>query len=244
MFRALLLVCILSLPCHGQAENLNRILQLNDAAHGGSEAFERIENIRIRLVITEPGFEVTGTYVATRFGDMRIDIKADEQTVFSEGLHQSQAWQWTPDGGIESQDGTAASALRHGIELPSRFFTLLQARSMGADVSLVGAVKDNSGEQWQIRLELPDGFSRDYFIGQTNYLIVRERDHRAFHPAVDATPVPIETRYSDATFVDGVLRYSQSENCNASNGEWLGSTKVVSVEHNVVLEDGYFEPGH
>ena len=112
----------------------------------------------------------------------------------------------------------------------------------GRTVEVLAAVADDEQQQWHLRLVLPDGFSRDYFIDQETGRIVRERDFRAFHPAIDATRETVETRFADQIWVDGVLRSSRSENRNAETGKWLGTTLVRSVEHNIDIEKGYFEP--
>jgi hypothetical protein len=199
MNRARLLIYLLLLSFNVGAQDLDAILELNAAAHGGADNFKRIENVRFQLTISEPGFEVSGTYVATRHGSMRIDIEADGQRVFSEGLHQGQAWQWKPGSGFEDQDGEAAAALRHGIDSPGRFFTMNQVRERGATITLEGAVPEGDPQQWQLRIVLPDGFSRDYFIDQESGRTVRERDYRvncgwtvycALHAAKTSTQTP------------------------------------------------------
>jgi len=70
---------------------------------------------------------------------------------------------------------------------------------------------------------------------------VRERDYRAFHPAIDATRETVETRFEGGLWVDGVLRSTRSENINAETGEWLGTTLVRSVEQNIDIKEGYFQ---
>ena len=242
MTRILLITCLLLVSLSCPAQDLNTILEMNTVAHGGSDNFSRIENVRFLLKISEPGFEVSGTYVATRQGSMRIDIEADGQRVFSEGLHQGNAWQWTPGSGFEDQDKTAAAALRHGIDFPGRFFSMSQVRERGATITLVGEVAEGDRQQWQLRLVLPDGFSRDYFVDQKSGRTLRQRDYRAFHPAIDATRETVETRYEGEIWQDGLLRFTRSENRNADTGEWLGTTLVQSVEHNVDIDGDYFQP--
>jgi len=235
-----LLLLLVPLLC--TAQDLDTILELNSRAVGGSDNWSRIENVRILLEISEPGFEVTGTYVATREGNMRIDIMAGGQAVFREGLYQDKAWQWTPEGGIEHQDKTAAAALRHGIDLPGRFFTLKDARNRGATLSLEGTVVEGDHSQWHVRVILSDGFGRDYFIDQKTNITVRERDYRAFHPAIDSTKVTIETRYRGEQWTNGVLSFERSENNNIETGEWMATNHVRSVEHNIELAVDYFQP--
>ena len=242
MNRICVLTCLLMMTFNCIAQDLDSILELNAVAHGGADSFSRVENVRYLLTIKEPGFEVSGTYVATRQGSMRIDIEADGQRVFSEGLHQEQAWQWSPGSGFEDQGESAAAALSHGIEFPGRFFNMGQVRERGASITLEGVVTEGNQPQWQLRVVLPDGFSRDYFIDQETGRTMRERDYRAFHPAIDATRETVETQFEGELWVDGVLRFTRSKNINTETGEWLGTTSVRSVEHNIEIAEDYFQP--
>lgn len=242
MFRVFSIVLLLVCAAPALASELDSILARNAKAHGDS-AYARIDAIKVQLHITEPTFEVTGTYVATRSGQMRIDIYVGEDRVFAEGLNADCAWEWNP-GQSEEELGacvgeTETAALRHGIELPGNFFTMQEVRERGADVELIG----DTESEWQVRVTLADGFARDYFIDQESFRINRARDFRAFHPGIDPTRVNIETRYEDQKFVDGVLRVSRQVNVNVDTDEVLGTTRILSVEHNPQVSDEMFEAG-
>ena len=243
--RAILHLSILALLAtpSAQAVELEEILARQAQAVGGSANWARIDNLRIQLDIKEPTFEVTGTYVTTRAGDMRIDIEAGGERVFSEGLHQGQAWEWRPTEGLQTVGGEAAAALRHGIEMPGRFFTLEQARARGVDIELVPSEEAEQRGQWQLRVTLADGFGADVFIDQATARVVRSRDFRAFHPTSDPTQTVIETRHQGEVWVDGVLRATRSENHDVTNDQWLGTTQIRSIEHNVEIPEGFFAGG-
>lgn len=220
------------------AADLEAILERHTSAIGGAPALARIISVRVELEIREPGFEVTGTYIATRAGDMRIDIMAGDQRVFAEGLNDGQAWEWTPSVGRVAVGGEAAAALRHGIDLPGRFFTFAEVRERGARVGLVEGAAD--APEWQLRVTLPDGFVKDYWLDRETHLVTRTRDLRAFHPSIDPTEVVIETRHSEPRWTGGVLSHTRIDNVNAVTGEWLGTTRVRSVEYNIGLPAAFF----
>lgn len=117
-----------------------------------------------------------------------------------------------------------------------------QVRDRGARVTLQGVEKEGEHTLRQLRVTLPDGLRRDYLISQETGRIVRERDYRAFHPAVDATRQPVETRYQGELWLDGVLRFTSSSSSNAATGDWLGTTAVRSVKHNIEVAESWFEP--
>ena len=73
----LLAAVLLLVPFGAAAEELDSLLARNAEAHGGAENWAAIKNVRYRLTIIEPAFEVEGRYVATREGSMRMDIMAD-----------------------------------------------------------------------------------------------------------------------------------------------------------------------
>jgi len=228
------------------AEELDHILAMNANAHGG-EAYSDIQAIKVELHIKEPTFEVTGTYIASREGLMRIDIYSGKERVFAEGLTSKCAWEWNPGQSAEELGAcvgeTETGALRHGIEMPGNFYTLKDVGERGAKVYLVGEIETDSGPEWQVRVTLSDGFSRDYFISQESNRITRARDYRAFHPGIDPTEVAIETRFEDPESIEGVLRFRQQVNVNADTGEVLGTTTVRSVEFNPDVSAETFEAG-
>lgn len=226
----MLLMLFPAVPAHSQ--DLDAILALNAAAQGGDHLGE-ITSVCHRLSIKEPGFEVAATYVASRGGSMRIDIEAGGEHVFSEGLDAAGAWSWSPETGVNAQSAPGAAALLHGIEMPGHFYTLLAMRDRGATLTLLGAVAEGERSEWQVHLVMADGFERDYFIDQATHRLTRQRDHRAFHPDVDPTPVTVETRFEDPQWVEGVLMFMRQEQENVDSGEWLGTTRVRSVEFNI-----------
>lgn len=230
------------LPWQASAGQLEDLLARNADAVGGADNWARISNVRVHLDIEEPDITISANYVATREGNMRINIQMDGKTVFSEGLNQGQAWQWTPKGGTEQQDEAYAAALRHGIEFPGRFYTLQDLQQNGTEVTLEGDLFDDNRRQWRVRVTLEDGFSRDYFIDDETALVAREHDRRAFHPTADPDEVLIETRKTEPAWVADTLYFRVSRNINLETGEWLATTTVQSAERNVEIPENYFLP--
>ena len=98
------------------APDLERLIARHVEARGGAAAIEAVRTFDSEIRIVEPTFEVDGTYVATREGRMRVDIRMDGERVFTEALDRERAWSWTPDGGVRDGSAAGAAALRHGIE--------------------------------------------------------------------------------------------------------------------------------
>ena len=240
-FHVALLLCLPALAVAETPASLDAILECNAEALGGEQAFERVANLRIELAISEPGFEVAATYVAGRDGRMRIDITADGERVFAEGLDGERAWQWMPRSGVKPASEAGAATLRHGLESPGRFYTLRQLHARGARLEWLEPGPLAGPEEWQLQLTLDDGSVVDYLLERASCLPAREVSRRAFHPDADATEFLIETLISEPEPVEGVLRFRRGESRVVSTGEWLGTTVVKGVEHNVDLADGFFD---
>lgn len=221
------------------AGRLDTILACNAAALGGMATLAGVDTLRFDLDIRELEFAVMGRYVASRDGTMRIDIFADGEQVFSEGLSDGRAWQWTP-GGLTEAGPEGAAALRHGIEAPGRFWTLGQLRDRGLQVEWLESGPHARSREWQLRLTRADGSQFDYFIDRFSCLPTREVSHRALHPDADPTVIAIETSWREPFTVDGVVRFRVSEQRNLDSGEWLGTTRIVDVTQNLDLAEGYF----
>jgi len=241
MRQIVLVICLLPALFVGDdasALDLDTLLARNHEAHGG-DAYARLDSIRVELLISEPDFEVRGTYLATREGHIRIDVYAGTERIFAEGISRECAWAWNRNRPAGERGGCVGeaegAALRHGLELPGLFYTLKDVRDRGAQVRLIGAVGSESGPEWQVRMTLPDGFTRDYFIDQETFRITRARDFRAFHPATDPTEILIETRFESPEWVEGVLRFGRQVNANIDTGETLGTTTVLDLEFNPEL---------
>ena len=235
-----LFLCVM--PWQASAGQLEDLLARNAEAVGGTDNWTLISNVRVQLLIEEPDFSVNAIYVATRQGNMRINIQMDGKTAFSEGLHQGKAWKWTPAGGAEEQDDVSASALRNGIRFPGRFFTLQELHESGTRVTLEGDLFEDDRRQWRVRVTLDDGFSKDYFIDDETAMVAREHDRRAFHPAANPDEIPIETRKEEPAWVANTLYFRVSRNINLATGEWLATTTVKSAERNVEIPENYFLP--
>src|SRR5207248_904546 len=75
-----------SFGCSRSPTTVDEVIERHTKAMGGRAAIEAIQSIEFDLHITDPTFEVDGTYFAARPGKMRIDVKAGGEHVFTEAL--------------------------------------------------------------------------------------------------------------------------------------------------------------
>lgn len=248
IFMRTTLICIgilcLAAGCRGPASDpdLDTLIAMHVAARGGEAAIERASTFECDLHIVEPTFEVDGTYIATRDGRMRVDIRAGGDRVFTEALDQGQAWSWTPEDGMREGSEAGAAALRHGIEFPFKLFGLHEMKARGHRLEPAGRETVDGIEYHVLRLVLDDGFEVRYYLHPETWLIDRERTQRALHVDVDPTPQWIETIHSDYRPVGGVLYSHRQVERALATGAILSTGTISEIRINPPLAPDRFSP--
>jgi hypothetical protein len=223
--------------------DLATMIERHVAARGGAEAIEGVVAFECDIHIVEPTFEVDGTYIATRDGRMRMDIRAAGERVFTEALDRGRAWSWSPDDGVRDGSAAGAAALRHGIEFPFKVFGLHEMKSRGHRLEPAGRETVDGIEYFVLQLVLDDGLEVRYYLHPQTWLIDRERTQRALHVDVDPTPQWIETLHSDYRPVGGVLYSHHQVERALATGTMLSTATIGEIRINPPLApDRFFPP--
>ena len=227
--------------CARESLTVDQLIERNIQAVGGRTALEAIRSIRFDLHITDPDFEVDGTYVAARPGWMRIDITANGQHVYTEALGRTRAWQWKGKSEPVAQSAKGTAALRHGVELPGHLFGLHEMRSRGHRLELAGREQIEGINYHVLRVILADGYETTLYVDPASWLITRRRDMRPLHPDVDPTPTTIENKMSDFRRVGDLLFSFASTDTDLATGKILETAAVRSITLNPAVDPKMFE---
>jgi hypothetical protein len=229
-----------SFGCSRSPTTLDEVIERHTKAVGGRAAIEAIQSIEFDLHITDPKFEVDGTYFAARPGKMRIDVNAGGDHVFTEAFDGQKGWEGK---GTSQKPATekATAALRHGVELPGKLFGLHELKARGHRIELAEREKIDGISYYVLRLTLNDGYATTLYVDPNSWLITRRRDVRPLHVDVDPTPTTIEQRSSDFRTISGVQFAFASTETNLQSGKVLETTVVRSVKINSPLALFIFE---
>jgi hypothetical protein len=231
-----------SVGCSPSPMTVDEVIERHTKAMGGRAAIEAIQSVEFDLHITDPKFEVDGTYLAARPGKMRIDLNADGEHVFTEAFDGQKGWQWEGKGSAQkAATEKATAALRHGVELPGKLFGLHEVRRSGHRIELDAREKIDGINYYALRLTLKDGYSTTLYVDPKIWLITRRRDVRPLHVDVDPTPTTIEQRNSDFRTIAGVPFAFVSSETDLQSGKVLETTAVRSVKVNPPLVPSIFE---
>jgi len=229
-----------SFGCSRSATTVDEVIERHTKAMGGRAAIEAIQSIEFDLHITDPKFEVDGTYFAARPGKMRIDVNAGGDHVFTEAFDGQKGWEGK---GTSQKPATekATAALQHGLELPGKLFGLHELKARGHRIELAEREKIDGISYYVLRLTLNDGYATTLYVDPNSWLITRRRDVRPLHVDVDPTPTTIEQRSSDFRTISGVQFAFASSETDLQNGKVLETTVVRGVKINPPLAPFIFE---
>jgi hypothetical protein len=222
-----------------QKMTAERLIDANTKARGGPAAIESVRALDLQLEITEPKFTITGHYVATRDGLMRIDIYAGGTRVYTEALGPGGAWQMGKDATQGSPEtGAGAASLKRG--LIGNLYGLHELAGLGYSLTFKGSATRDGKDYWVLEKTTPAGFSETLLLDTETYLVSREIDTSALHPDVDPTEKRFETLRLDYQPTAGVLFARRSEKRDLDSGELVQTAVVKSVIVNPAVDKAIF----
>ena len=219
--------------CLSADENtLQSVLANHIDAIGGVDSLVGLRNLKLRLKISEPEFEVEGLYRASSDGQMRIDIFAGEDRVFSEGIDANGGWQQNGAGSqILEISAQGLLALQRGVQRNLR--GLMALTNEDDDARLLGRQTLEGIDYFVVGTSDPGGTARQLFIHPQTWLVERSRESKALHPDVSAVKIDIQERHMLFKPLCGVLRSYKSESFNLQTQEQIQSTEILEGRCNL-----------
>lgn len=230
---------VATLTCCASEPSMDRLLERHTEARGGMAAIEAIASLQITLQIEEPTFSVRGEYVATRAGNMRIDVYAGDERVFTEALGPDGGWQWHQDAATaEDLSAEGKRALRRG--LIENLFGLHELAGLGYGLRNLGPVEMDDRAFWLVELEAPDGYVKKLYLGAETCLVEREIEHGSLHPDLDPARTRRMTIHSDFAATDGVVFPGTSRTVDLETGTVVQSTSISRIRVNEPIRESMF----
>ena len=222
------------------ARTIEDIIARHTEARGGAGVIEAVQSVRVALEITEPGFTVTGDYVATREGFMRIDIYADGTRVFTEALGPDGGWQMMADGSVKGLTPEGLDALRRGLE--GNLYGLHERAALGYRYRLVGKTEQGGRPVYELEEVASDGFSKHLFVDAETYQVIADVRTAALHPDVDSTEKRQMTFYSVFEAAAGGPLYSTvSQTRDMDTGENMQRVRITARTLNPEIDPAVFK---
>lgn len=230
MYRTLLAAFLIATAGRTDAAELKTLLTQNLAARGGAEAVGRVQGLELRLDLVEPKFALQADYLVNRRRCMRIDVFSGDKYLQSEGVSSQGGWQVSAgESPVRPQPEGGTATLLHGIDNPVRMIGLDEFPARGHRLNYVGTETLGDTSYDRIDATYADGYSATIYLDRSSHLIVRIRETKPMHLAIDPTKLFIETQFSDYRPVEGVMFPFMSREVNWKTGAELGHTTVRAV---------------
>jgi hypothetical protein len=220
---------------------LAEVIRLHTGARGGAAALDSVHRMAIDLDITEHGSTVRGRYLADTQGLVRIDVYAGGHLVYREGVDRAGVWLWPGNEAAPRPSIAvgAANALLHGAE--QHLFGLHRFAARGHRLRLLAPQQIDGTTYQVIECVFTTGHVSAFYLDPSSWLIVRERDERAYHPDYDPTRATIETRLSEFTVTQGVVAPNFKADYDLARNALLSSSRVTRRMLNPTIAAGVFD---
>lgn len=217
--------------------SLAEVIKRHTSARGGAARLDVVHALSTDVAITEKGSTLQAHYSCNDSPAWRIDVYAQGQHVFCEGLDEAGPWLWP--AGDSSAHQAVPDAKKTGIQgIEFNLYGLHRFPQRGHVLSLDGRELLDGVDYYVIKVVMKDSYETYLYISPTTWMIDRRRDFRAFHPDIDPKKAYAEKRYGDFRTVDGIVSPFSENQVNWKTGEEVNSTLVNSIVYNPRFEPG------
>lgn len=218
------------------AQTADSILAKVFAARGGLVKIHAIQGQRVSGRISFGG-ETEGPFVVElkRPLKMHMELTVQDNTVVRVYDGKSQGWANNPFAGKMTPEAMNEEELRSVSEESDFDGPLVDHKSKGNQVELVGKDKVDERDVWRLKLTTKDGDVRYYLFDAQSFLLLKWEGKRKFN----SQEFPVETFFADYREVDGV-KFAFEIDSGSSASDINQKITIDKIELNPALEDSRF----
>src|SRR6266404_3301762 len=231
-----LCIALLSLlPAAAAAQTPNEVIAKVFAARGGLAKIRAINSERVSGKISFG--EVTGPFVVElkRPLKMHMELTIQNQTMVRVHDGKSQGWANNPFAGKMNPDAMTEEELKNITEESDFDGPLVDYKSKGNQVELVGKDKVNDKDAWRVRLTTKNGDVRFYLFDANSFLLLKWEGKRKY----EGQELPVESYFSDYREVGG-LKFAFAIDSGSSAKDLTQKIRIEKIELNPELNDAEF----
>jgi hypothetical protein len=233
---ALLLVTLSSLtPRPAAAQTTDEILAKVIAARGGLDKLRAIHSERVSGTISFG--EVSGPFVVElqRPLKMHMQLTIQNQTMVRVYDGHSQGWANNPFAGKMNPDAMTEDELKNIGEESDFDGPLLDYKSKGNQIELVGKDKLNGKDVWRVKLTTKNGDVRSYLFDADSFHLLKWEGQRKY----EGKELPVESYFSDYREVGG-LKFAFAIDSGSSATDISQKIRIEKIDLNPELNDAEF----
>jgi len=218
------------------SQNVDEIIAKYIQARGGADKLKAVQSIKTTATMTMgPGMELAGTVLQKRpmLGRMEFTVQGMTAVQAYDG---KDAWQIMPFTGKKDPELMSADEAKETEEMADVDGPLVDYKSKGHQVELLGKEKIEGTDAYKLKLTLKNGDVQTVYIDADSFLQIKEVDKRT----IRGTETETETSIGDYKEVNGLLFPFAIEN-SVKGSDQKQKITITKIELNVPIEDSVFK---
>lgn len=218
------------------AQSADEIIAKNIQARGGAEKLKGVQSIKTTATMTMgPGMELAGTVIQKRPMLARMEFSLQGMTAV-QAYDGKDAWQIMPFMGKKDPELMSADEAKETEEMADVDGPLVDYKSKGHQVELLGKEKIEGTDAYKLKLTLKNGDVQTIYIDADSFLQIKEVDKRT----IRGTDTETESSIGDYKEVSGILFPFAVENAIKGTDQKQKIT-ISKIELNVAVDDSIFK---
>ena len=233
--RTFCIALLFLLPAAASAQTADEILAKVLAARGGLDKMRAIHSERVSGQIWFG--DVSGPFAVElkRPLKLHMQITIQDKTMVRVYDGKSQGWANNPFAGKMEPEAMSEEELKNITEESDFDGPLVDYKSKGNQIELVGKDKFEDKEVWRLKLTTKNGDVRIYLFDANSFLLLKWEGNRRFQDQ----EIPVESHFSDYREVGGV-KFAFAIDSGSSPAELTQKIRIEKIELNPELNDGEF----
>jgi outer membrane lipoprotein-sorting protein len=233
--RTLCIALLSLLPVAASAQTVDDILAKVTAARGGLDKLRAIHSERVSGKISFG--EVSGPFVVEleRPLKMHMQLTIQNQTIVRVYDGQSQGWANNPFAGKTNPEPMSEDELKNISEESDFDGPLVDYKSKGNQLELVGKDKVNDKDAWRLKLTTKNGDVRFYLFDADSFHLLKWEGQRKY----DGKELPVQSFFSDYRDVGG-MKFAFAIDSGSSATEIAQKIRIEKIELNPELNEAEF----
>ena len=233
---AFMMAALLLFSAAVSAQSVDDLIAKNVAAKGGVAKLKSINSLRITGTVEFGGTQATVVELEKRPSKMRTEISLQGLTMV-QGYDGKTGWQIIPFSGKKDPEAVGGDELKQLEEEADIDGPLIDYKTKGNKVELVGKEKVEGTDAYNLRVTLRNGNVRNVYLDADSFLEIKV----VGKTIVRGTETTSSTTLGDYKQVDGVM-FPFSVQITQEGGQG-GAQKITveKVEFNVPADDASFK---
>ena len=233
--RALSIALLACWPAAASAQTIDQIVAKVLTARGGAAKLKAVKTERVSGKISFG--EMTGPFVVEfkRPLKMHMQLTIQNQTMVRVYDGKSQGWANNPFAGKTNPEEMTEDELKNITEEADFDGPLVDAKSKGNQLELVGKDKVDDKDVWRVKMTTRNGDVRFYLFDTTSFLLLKWEGQRK----LEDKQIPVESYFSDYRDTGG-LKFAFAIDSGASEKEITQKIRIEKIELNPELNDAEF----